>query len=533
MTWFAALIGALIILLIGIAFLRAFYVKSTREISLVRTGFGGRRIVIDGGCLVLPILHQAQKVMMSAVPINVSRQGTQSFISRDHLRVDIEMNFEVRVTPDEDGVATAAQALGTRIARGGEALQEVLGSKILDAIQTTCAAMALEEIHSDRKAFTDQVSEAVAAFVQGLGLRLESASLLHLDQATFSSFDENNVFNAIGMRRATELVSRNHRERVQIETESDVVVRESRLAQAQRRIEIDQAEKEAEIAQQAYLARLQASTEAESVSQQVKSSLISEETSLAKDKDVKALQIAHDEDLRRKEMEAIRELEAVKIDHAIFLANKRAEEAVAKAAEESARAQVLLAAEDVQTQKEKAVAEREKEVALLRLRKDLQVEQEKTKSDADLDTVRVASEAQAVEARAAAEKARMEAEAKGLSARIAAENGLSESIMAMRLEERRLDRLPDILGQMMKPVEKIDSIRINQIGGVGGSGEGAQNGVDGAFGAAMDQILGMAVRLPAMKQMGEEIGVDFDPNLGGRTADYANRIKSRKETKES
>ena len=50
---------------------------------------------------------------------------------------------------------------------------------------------------------------------------------------------------------------------------------------------------------------------------------------------------------------------------------------------------------------------------------------------------------------------------------------------------------------------------------------------DGAFGAAMDQILGMAVRLPAMKQMGEEIGLDFDPNIAGRTADYANRIKPK------
>jgi flotillin len=43
----------------------------------------------------------------------------------------------------------------------------------------------------------------------------------------------------------------------------------------------------------------------------------------------------------------------------------------------------------------------------------------------------------------------------------------------------------------------------------------------------MDQILAMAVRLPAMKQMGEEIGLDFDPNIAGRTADYANRIKAK------
>ena len=78
----------------------------------------------------------------------------------------------------------------------------------------------------------------------------------------------------------------------------------------------------------------------------------------------------------------------------------------------------------------------------------------------------------------------------------------------------------------MKPVEKIDSIKINQISGIGGVG-GSGEGVDGAFGAAMDQLLGMAVRLPAMKRMGEEIGLDFDANLAGRTADYANRIEDK------
>jgi flotillin len=93
--------------------------------------------------------------------------------------------------------------------------------------------------------------------------------------------------------------------------------------------------------------------------------------------------------------------------------------------------------------------------------------------------------------------------------------------------------MPEIMTQMMKPVEKIDSIRINHIGGMGG-GQASGEGVDGAFGSAMDQILGMAVRLPAMKQMGEEIGVDLDINSAGRTADYANRItpKDTKTTKE-
>ena len=49
----------------------------------------------------------------------------------------------------------------------------------------------------------------------------------------------------------------------------------------------------------------------------------------------------------------------------------------------------------------------------------------------------------------------MLAESEGSRALIASENSLSESLMSMKLEKYRLDRIPDILQQMMKPVEKI------------------------------------------------------------------------------
>src|SRR5690606_12353922 len=369
------------------------------------------------------------------IPVRISRQGAQSFISRDHLRLDIELSFEVGVLPTPEGVATAAQALGPRIARSGEALHEVLEAKIIDTIQAAAAALTLEEIHGNRKAFTDRIAASVAEFIEGLGLRLESISLLHLDQAAFGALDENNVFNAIGMRKVTELVSENRKARIRIETEADISVRESRLAQAERRFDLERAEREAAIAQAAYLTRLEAETEAESVRAKVAASRTAEEITLAKERDIKAARIEHDEALRRKEMEAIRELEGVKIDHAIFLAAKRAEEAKAKAAEETSRAEVILAAEAVQTEKEQAVATREEKISLLRLRKDLTLEQESVKSRAEAEKVRAEAEAKTIEIRALAEKARLEAEAEGLAARIAAENGLSDSVIAMRLEE--------------------------------------------------------------------------------------------------
>ena len=228
-------------------------------------------------------------------------------------------------------------------------------------------------------------------------------------------------------------------------------------------------------------------------------------------------------------MAAILALEEDKITNEIQIARKRAEEAEARVAEEEARARVILTAESVQARKERAIAEREREIASLKQEKDLELEGARVKRDVETLLERARANAAVRTEEGEAERVRMEAEATGRMALNRAENTLGEAVINMRLEERKLDRLPEIMAQMMKPVEKIDSIRINQISGPGGMSAGG-DGVEGAFGAAMDQILGMAVRLPAMKRMGEEIGLDFDSNLAGRTADYANRIKGRSES---
>jgi hypothetical protein len=76
--------------------------------------------------------------------------------------------------------------------------------------------------------------------------------------------------------------------------------------------------------------------------------------------------------------------------------------------------------------------------------------------------------------------------------------------------------MPEIIAQMMKPAEKIDSIRIHQVTGFGGStnlnGNGAPGGGDPArppMTQVMDSILGMALQLPALKSIGESIGIDL------------------------
>lgn len=531
MGWLILILVALAVLaLIFVWLLYRYYAKASLDLSLVRTGFGGRKVVTEGGCLSLPILHRVQNVYMGELTLRVSRSNQEAALTRDQLRVDIDFEFEFRVEPTHEGITTAAQTLGRRISRNGESLGEIMSGSIIDAIQRAVAARTLEEIHLNRSEFSADVAETVELQVSKLGLILVSASLLRVDQSDLSLWNENNAFNAQGMRRLAALVSEQRKERVRIETEAEVAVRESKLAQHQRQLELQRIEREAEIVQKEHLTKLEADAKSRETQARDAAELASETTRIESEQRIEAIKVEKDEALRKAEMAAIRALEEEKITNEILLVKKRTEETEARVAEEEARAKIVLAAEKVQAQKEKAVAERESRTAILRQEKENDLEAAKIKREVQTLIEKAQAEATVKRSEGEAERVRMESLASGQIALNKAENTLSDEVIRMRLEEHKLNRLPEIMAQMMKPVEKIDSIKINQISGTN-SVNNDSDGVNGAFGAAMDQILGMAVRLPAMRKMGEEIGVDFDPNLAGRTADYANRTKDKSSRK--
>ena len=125
-----------------------------------------------------------------------------------------------------------------------------------------------------------------------------------------------------------------------------------------------------------------------------------------------------------------------------------------------------------------------------------------------------------------AQRIRLTAESEGTRALIAAENSRTGELMRMQLEQYRLDRMPEIIGQLMKPAEKIDSIRIHQVTGFGGTTHlgGVAGGVTSdpskpPMTQVMDSILGMALQLPALKSIGDSIGMDFSSAITSSNPD--------------
>ncbi|MFX8949719.1 flotillin domain-containing protein, partial [Acinetobacter baumannii] len=77
-----------------------------------------------------------------------------------------------------------------------------------------------------------------------------------------------------------------------------------------------------------------------------------------------------------------------------------------------------------------------------------------------------------------------------------------------------------LVAHLVKPAEKIQSIRINQISGLGTAGSigGTAEGGGGdkpLVNQAVDGILGMALQLPAVQKLGQEIGLDIGSGISG------------------
>ena len=217
-----------------------------------------------------------------------------------------------------------------------------------------------------------------------------------------------------------------------------------------------------------------------------------------------------------------------KIDNALTLAAKRVDEAKAEAEAIAAGTASAEAEEAVRTARERAAAEREKVLALIRAAEQAEVDDTRVRSEVGTLLAMAEAEAKATLERATAARDKLLAEAEGRAALIAAENAQSAELMEMKLDEARIRALPEVLERVMKPAEKIESIRINHITGMGGtSGTGEGGGERSTVNQVVDGVLSMALQLPAVQKLGEEVGMNIGDGVRGLTGPLAGRSKAK------
>ncbi len=524
---FIALTIIVLFLFIGLVMARL-YKRATRETSLVKTGSGGRKVIMDGGAIVVPFLHEISKVNMKTLRLEVSRANEQSLITKDRMRVDVGVEFYVSVNATEDGISRAAQTLGDRTFHVDQ-LREMIEGKPVDGLRAVAAQMSMDELHENRASFVQEVQNAISENLLKNGLELEAVSLTALDQTPFESLDENNAFNAVGMQKLAAVIATSRKERAEITAEADVSVARLVMEAEKRKYQIEREQKEASIDQIREIQTLQAKQEAEIAQNQGSSDQAKEQARIERERAVRAAEIERERTIREAEIAKERELEVADQERQIIVARKSEEESQARASADNACAEAKKASEAIETARAVAEAERQKRIALIEAEKE--AERQATairlaataKKDAASDRAsakleEAQADADAIKVRAEAKKADLLATAEGQTAIANSENELSAEIIAMKIRLASLEAMPAMIAEMVKPAEKIDSIKIHQVTGLNGrgaSGDGAGGTPGTPVNQALDSVLGMALQMPAMQALGKELGVSLENGIGG------------------
>jgi len=540
------LAGIILVALIVIGVIIArLYKRSSKEVSFVRTGFGGEKVILNGGAIVLPVLHEVIPVNMNTLRLEVKRATDQALITRDRMRVDVMAEFYVRVKPTAESIATAAQTLGKKTMSPQE-LKDLVEGKFVDSLRAVAAEMAMEELHEKRVDFVQKVQQVVSEDLFKNGLELETVSLTGLDQTSFEYFNPQNAFDAEGLTKLTETIEDRRKKRNDIEQDNDLAIKAKNLETEQARLQILREEEYAKLQQEREIAIRKAEQSPEIATQEAAKKREAEEAQIAAEREGELKRIASARDveneniqkaqlIQKAQVEQKKTIELAEQDRAIAIAEKSRAESEAKALADQARAQAVKAEEEVTTVRETQRAERLKAVELVAAKQvaetdaiaiTVAAEAAKQAAADDAEAVRIAAQADAEKIRlkakgeadakmllAAAQEKQYQVDAEGTRAVNEANNVLSTEQVEMQIRLALLKYLPEIIRESVKPMENIDDIKILQVNGLGamaGSNTTSESGEQNQI-ALSDQVVNSALRYrsqaPLIDSLMNELGI--------------------------
>ena len=475
------------------------------------------------------------------------------------------MNFDVLtgiivIAAIEEAIANAAQTLGMKTTNPEE-LKDLVEGKFVDALRAVAAEMAMIELHEQRVDFVQKVQQAVSEDLLKNGLELESVSLTGLDQTSKEFFNPDNAFDAEGLTKLTEEIQARRKKRNDIEQDTEVSVANKNLEAERQKLEIKkeeeyarlQQEREIEIRRAAQISeiaieRAAKQKEAEQVQiaaqQEIDRAKIVSERAIEEERIEKERQIRQKEIAKAKakaietdEIEQKKAIELAEQGRSIAIAQKSREKSEAQADADKARALAVKEEEAVVTVRETEVAERKKAVELVEAKKlaereaikvKIAAETEKQAAEDKADSVKILANAEAEKERIAATasadaemvkaeaaKKRYAVEAEGKRALNEADNILSESQVAMQVRMALLKYLPDIIRESVKPMEKIDGIKIVHVDGLHSvKGSVSENGDANATHNLADDVVNSALRYRSQAPLIDSLLADIGLKAG-------------------
>jgi len=298
MTKGADIIAGIILVALAIAIivylLHWLYRRSSKEVSFVRTGMFGEKVVISGGAFVLPIIHNITQVGMRTLSLSIKRAGDKSLITKDRMRAELITEFFTKVPAEAKAVSIAAQTLGNRTL-DPEHLKEVVAGRFADALGEVAAKMTLDEIQENRGQFVKEVTKIANESIGHTGLALETVSIISLDQAPIEMFNPANTFDSQGLTQLTEQIESRKKKRNDITQDTKISIESKNLETIQKELEIKKNEEFSKYQQEREIAIQKATERTETIKEKAEKEREAEEAEIRNQEQIEVAKISQNQ----------------------------------------------------------------------------------------------------------------------------------------------------------------------------------------------------------------------------------------------
>jgi uncharacterized membrane protein YqiK len=406
---FLVLAGIAVVFIFGLfAMFARFYHKVEQGHALIINPFRGDSKVTFTGGLVLPIINKAELMDISIKTIEIDRSGDQGLICADNIRADIKVKFFVRVNQTSDDVLRVAQGIGCARASNHEILEDLFSAKFSEALKTAGKALDFVDLYQARDRFRDKIIEQIGDDLSGYVL--EDAAIDYLEQTPLAKLDTNNILDAQGIKKITELTAVEHVVTNELRRNEEMQIKKKNVETQEALLELERQQADATARQAREVASVKAREEAETAKVRAEEHTRAEMARLQSDQQ---LAVQNENVLREKEV-----------------------------AENNRKRAVVIEQERVTRAQELEVVAREKEVTLQRIEKDKAVEVQK-KAIADVVRERIVVERTVAEQEEAIKEVREVAEADRtrkavvIGAEASAEEKVILEVKAAEAQERK------------------------------------------------------------------------------------------------
>ncbi len=258
--YIAIALGALFVfsLLIMVA---KFYNKVEQGQALIINKLRAEPEISTTGGMVIPIIHKKEIMDISTKRMMLERKGRSGLICQDNIRADIIITFYIRVNETKEDILRVAKQVGCERSSYPETLQELFEAKFSEALKTVGKQLDFTELFTQRNSFRDKIKEVIGQDLSGYVL--EDVAIDFLEQTSINDLDPNNIMDAEGIRRITELTAQQSVETNDLKRQEEIRIKRQDIEADEKRLELERQLADAQAKQEREIATVKAREEAE------------------------------------------------------------------------------------------------------------------------------------------------------------------------------------------------------------------------------------------------------------------------------